>query len=432
MNKNDKIEPTVLKGTRDLLPSETVKRAQVMKKIENVFQQFGYQQIETPILSKAETILGKEQGESSKISYTFKDAGKRDVALPFDLTMPFARYVAAHWQELPMPFKRYQIQKVWRGENVQRGRLREFYQCDVDIIGSDSLLCEAEITKLIEQVFNKLKIKNIKIKVNSRKLLNQILNEFDVKDTEEAIRLIDKLDKIGANAVIKSLEQIGVKRADELIDLLLPAENNQKTLAKLSRFDTADIQKFIYLTGKLKVNQNKISIDPSLARGLDYYTGLIFEVVSPDSDLGTICAGGRYDNLTGIFSKQEFSGIGVSFGFERIMILLGELGLDKKTKLKAETLVTIFNDELMENSLKIYNLLIKAELPAEIYFESDKKLDKQLKYADKKNLSFAIIQGPDEAEKNEVIVKMLASGRQKKLPLDQLVGYIAEFYNAEQ
>ena len=200
-----RIEPTILKGTRDYFPADMSKRDKAMNVIKDTFRSFGYEQIETPILSRAETILGKEVGEDDqKMAYTFKDYGNRDIALPFDLTMPFARFVASNYQELPMPFKRFQIQRVWRAERPQRGRLREFYQCDVDIIGSDQLICEAEIAKLIFAVFDNLRIKNITVKVNSRKLLNEVLLGYGVDKSKlvKAIRLIDKLDKIGEKALL--------------------------------------------------------------------------------------------------------------------------------------------------------------------------------------------------------------------------------------
>ena len=199
----------------------------------------------------------------------------------------------------------------------------------------------------------------------------------------------------------------------------------------MQQFDLSEVNEFLDLARQLKIDPKKIVVDPSLARGLDYYTGLIFEVVSPGSSLGTICAGGRYDNLAGIFSKQEFSGIGVSFGFERIMILLDELGLIRTPKAKAETLVTVFDGNSLPGALKIYNKLINAKLPTEIYLENA-KLAKQLKYTDKKKISFVIVQGPDEAKNNQVLVKRMASGSQKLLPLDQLTGYISGFYDANE
>lgn len=427
------IEPTVLKGTRDLLPKDMVWRDKTMSVIAKTFKQFGYQPIETPILSKAETILGKTGGQSDeKLAYTFKDYGDRDVALPFDLTMPFARFVAANSQELPMPFKRFQIQRVWRAERPQRGRLREFYQCDVDIIGSKAIVCEAELTKLIASVFDRLEIKNISIRVNSRRLLNQILNSYGVDEakTTDVIRIIDKLDKIGDSEVIKLLEKIDIKNAKEILAQIKPLGSNEDTLTQLSDYDTDEINSYLAKCKLFGVDDSLIKIDPSLARGLDYYTGLTFEVVSTDSTLGTICAGGRYDNLASTFSKQEFSGVGVSFGFERIMILLDELGLIKNDVTGVSSLVTVFDEDSLDDSIGIYNTLISNRLSSELYI-GEGNLSKQFKFADKKKIPFVIVRGPEEREKDEVLIRRMSNGNEKRLPLSQLASYIGGFYEAE-
>lgn len=427
-----KIEPVILKGTRDFLPVDMSQRNRVLTTIKDVFEKFGYQPIETPILNYAETILGKDGENSQKMAYSFKDYGERDIALPFDLTMPFARFVAANWQDLPMPFKRYQVQRVWRAERPQRGRLREFYQCDVDIIGSKEVICEAEIAKLVTRVFDELKIKDIKIRVNSRKLLNEILLAFGVAEANvvPAIRLIDKLDKIGEGAVTKGLQDIGVKNAAEIIDVLKPAENNQTTLNQLGQYDTSDLEEFLRLCEEFSVEDGKIVVDPSLARGLDYYTGIIFEAMSADTSLGTICAGGRYDDLAGMFSSKDFSGVGVSFGFERIMMLMADLGLLSDGKPSSRVLVTVFDENSKNQAIKIYKSLLKANVPAEIYLD-DAKLSKQLKFADKKNIPFVVVQGPDELKSGELIVRRMSSGNQKTIPTSQLASYIAGYYEAQ-
>lgn len=431
MKKN--IEPSILKGTRDYFPREMDYRDNAMGIIKDTFKKFGYEQIETPILNRAETILGKESdGENQKMAYSFRDYGDRDIALPFDLTMPFARFVAANYQSLPMPFKRFQIQRVWRAERPQRGRLREFYQCDADIIGSDELVCEAEMAKLILTVFDSLKIKDIIIKVNSRKLLNQVLLDkgVDKNKLTDAIRLIDKLEKAGRREVISKLEKSGVKKAAQIVELLKPARDNTSTFKKLSGYDTSDLREFLDLCKDFDVDRSKILIDPSLARGLDYYTGITFEVVSSDSSLGTVCAGGRYDDLCGMFSDQNFSGIGISFGFERIMLLLEELKLIAKSSTNSKALVTIFDDASLEKSIGVYNTLISADIPAEIYLDKA-KLSKQLKFADKKGIPFVVIQGPDEEKAGEIIVRKMKNGNQKKIPKSQLASYIAGYYEAQ-
>lgn len=415
------IKPTILRGTRDFLPQQIIRRNAAMNTIKQAFEQFGYSPIETPILSPAETILGKYGDEGDQLSYSFTDRGGRKVALPYDLTVPFARYFAANYRDLPVPFKRYQIQRVWRAERPQKGRLREFYQCDIDIIGSKEILCEAEIAKIITVVFGRLNIQDFTIKINSRRLLNEILTSFNVSqdNTMPAIRIIDKILKIGDDAVISELQDIGIANAADLIKVLKPESTNDLTIKKLNKYDTSEINSFIDMCRQLSVPDNDILIDPTLARGLDYYTGLTFEVVNSGSNFGTICAGGRYDNLCGMFSEQSFSGMGVAFGFERIMLLLEERDKLNKITSSSQYLVSVFDEKTVSNSLSIYNELIKCNIPAEIYLGYD-KLSKQLKFADKKQIPFVIIQGPDEFEKGVFIVRDMATGKQSILSKDEL------------
>jgi histidyl-tRNA synthetase len=331
-----------------------------------------------------------------------------------------------------MPFKRFQIQRVWRAENPQKGRFREFYQCDVDIIGSDDIICEAELTKLMAEVFTRLKLKGVIIRVNSRRLLNEILADFGVAKAKlaPAIRLIDKLEKIGADKVELELAKIGVKDAREILQLLKPAADNQATLDKLEQYDLNEIKDYLAKIELFGVSPKTVIIDPSMARGLDYYTGLTFEAVYPGSDLGTICAGGRYDNLEGLFSKQEFSGVGVSFGFERIIILLKELGLVKNDVSGVSSLITVFNEDSLPDAIAIYNKLLSERLSSEIYLGGG-NLSKQFKFADKKKIPFVIVRGPDEQARDEVVIRRMSNGNEKRIPLSQLVGYIKGFYEAD-
>ncbi len=410
---NKKIEPTILKGTRNFLPAAMARRNQVMDIIKGTFEQFGYAPIETPILSPAETILGKYGDEGDKLTYSWKTMGDRQVALPYDLTVPFARFVAANYQDLPMPFKRYQIQRVWRAERPQKGRLREFYQCDIDIIGTRSLVCEAEIAKVIVTVFDRLKIDDITIKLNSRRLLNEVLGAYKVVPDKfvAVIRIIDKLDKIGEASVIEQIKELGVQNATKILEALKPAKTNEETLAKLKAYDTTELQTFLNYCRELKVPEENLEIDPTLARGLDYYTGLTFEVVSGAADFGTICAGGRYDDLCAMFSDKDFSGVGVSFGFERIMLLLEELELFSDDSPSSQALVIIFDGSSVNASLRIYSKLAKANIPAEIYLDSG-KLAKQVKFADKKRIP-------------------LENGKQKTLPVSQMAAYLKGYYEAK-
>ena len=407
-------------------------RNEVMNTIKGIFENFGYSYIETPILNPAETILGKYGTEGDQLTYTWMDRGERQIALPYDLTVPFARYVAANWRELPMPFKRYQIQRVWRAEKPQKGRLREFYQCDIDIIGTKSLLVEAEVAKIITLVFDKLKINDIKIKFNSRKILNEVLTRFGVEKEKaiDVIRIIDKLDKIGNDEVVNELKDIGVSDSKNLMKILSPEKDLVNTLNKFKDYNISEVSEFLKYCEDLGVDEKNLKFDPTLARGLDYYTGLIFEVVSESSDFGTICAGGRYDNLCAMFSDQDFSGMGVAFGFERIMLIVKEMQKERIATATSKALVTIFKDETKEDSLLIYKLLINGGIASEIYFQAD-KLGKQIAFADKKKIPFVIIQGPNEKEKNEVVIKRLDSGIEKNISLNQLTVYIKNFYELD-
>lgn len=332
-----------------------------------------------------------------------------------------------------MPFKRYQIQRVWRAEKPQKGRLREFYQCDIDVVGTKSLLVEAEVARVIVEVFTTLGIKDFKIKFNSRRLMNAVLEKFGVSaKAPEVIRSIDKLEKIGMKAVVAELEDLGVKEAEKMMALLAPMGSNEKTLKHFESFDASEISDFMSKAEAMGADEKYFEFDPSLARGLDYYTGLIFEVVIKDSDFGTVCAGGRYDNLTGMFevnapksASPELSGMGVAFGFERIMLYMEERGLLNDAASAAGVLVTIFDESMMDDSLDIYRQLIEAGVSAEMYFEPA-KLEKQLKYADKKGIPQVLVFGEEEKEKKVVLLKNMASGKQEALSIKELISRLKQ------
>lgn len=423
-----KIEPIILKGTRDFLPREMAKRLYVMDKIRRIFEKFGYDAIETPIICPAETILGKYGDEGDKLTYSFDDNGGRRIALPYDLTVPFARLVATNWRDIPMPFKRYQIQRVWRAEKPQKGRLREFYQCDIDIIGTTSLIAETEIAKVITEAFNALGFKNIKIKINSRRLLNAVLKAFSIPEGKivDVIRQIDKLDKIGEENVIFGIEELGINEGKEILDLLKPENTNAETFEKLGRYDLGELNEFFKYCKKFDIPEEMIKFDPSLARGLDYYTGITYEVASKDLDFGALCAGGRYDNLCGLFCNENFSGVGVAFGFERIMMGMETLNLLPDIGTNSKVMVTIFDENCVSESFKIYNLLLDAGVNSEIYPEPG-NLSKQFKYANKKNIPFVVILGPEEIKEGKVMIKSMITGKQKNIPVEQLTKYFSGY-----
>lgn len=416
MSKKAIIDPILLKGTREFLPQDMAKRDFVMDKVRESFKRFGYDTIETPILSPAKVLLGKYGDEGDKLTYQFKTAGDRHIALPYDLTVPFARLYAANWQHLPMPFKRYQVQRVWRAEKPQKGRLREFYQCDIDIIGTKSLIADAEIAKVTIEAFKAIGLEEIKIKINSRRLMNAILDSLDLKDDHlSIIRIIDKLDKIGKEGVEKELIKFGLsdKKVSELFKIF-----DEK---KFPGCDRSEIDDFLRLCDEFGIGE-KVEFDPYLARGLDYYTGIIYEVVDTKGEFGSLAGGGRYDDLCGLFCKEDFSGVGISFGFERIMLVLEELGQLKDISLSSKVLVTLFDESSSKDALSTLNLLTDTGIHAEVYPNPD-KLAKQFKYANKKQIPYVVVRGPEEQENNQVTIKDMDKGDQKTISIDELISF---------
>ncbi len=419
------IEPKILQGTRDFLPADMARREFVMNKIKDTFISFGYDSVQTPAIEYAETILGKYGDEASQLVYRFKDNGGRDIALRYDQTVPFARLVASNYKTLPMPFKRYQIGPVWRGDRPGKGRYREFYQCDVDIIGTKNLVAEAEIAAVIVKTFTALGFKDFVIKFNSRHLINSILENLNISTESQAgiIRILDKLEKIGRENVIEELVTLIDKSlANKLLNIISIDGTTKEKIELLEKYEVTEIKEFIEITRMFNIKEENLFFDPSLARGLDYYTGIIFEVFIPNLPIGAVCAGGRYDDLCSLFCGEQFSGVGVAFGFDRIMVAMEELGLLKNIILNAQALVTFFNDVTLASSIKILNEVQKAGVNAEIYFEPA-KISKQMKYADKKQVPFILICGPEEMSRNEVIIKIMKTGKQKTIPQNQISNY---------
>jgi len=380
--------PQTLKGFRDFLPKEALSRKWLIAKIVEVFEKFGFDPLETPALEYAQILMGKYGEEADKLLYQFDDRGGRNVALRYDQTVPTARVIAMY-PELAKPFKRYQLQTVWRAEKPQKGRFREFLQCDADIIGSTSPICDAEIIALVYFVMKNIGFTKFTILVNDRQLFGNT--------TLEAIRIIDKLAKIGKEEVKKQLSLKGFSQ--KLID---EVEKNQPT---------ENLQKIISYCENLGVDKNCLKFEPTLARGLDYYTSTIFEVVIEGFTAGSVCGGGRYDKLIGLFSKSDIPAVGFAFGFDRLLQAASDLKITPGITTNSKVLVTIFSDELVENSLKITSDLRNSGISAEIY-PDNKKLDKQLKYADKKKIPWVIIIGPDEAKLGTVVLKNLAKKQQ--------------------
>lgn len=387
------------KGFRDFLPSDAIRRKVVMDKIIAVFAKFGFDPLETPTLEYAKTLKGK-YGEEEKLIYEFKTRGGDLVALRYDQTVPLAR-VVAQYPNLPKPFKRYQIQPAYRGENPQKGRYREFLQCDADIVGEDAPLADAEILALVYEIYKSLGLEFL-IKINDRSLFVNI----------EPIYLssIDKLLKIGTKNVLKELKIKGLSSQNALNIL------NQIKLLKPSK----NLDDIVDFYTQLGYPQDSIKFDPTLVRGLNYYTGLIFEVV-PKSDpvYSSLCGGGRWDKMIGAFTGVDQPAVGFAIGFDRTIEVMKETGTLDTLQTNTKVLVTIFSSNLIKKSLGIVSCLRSKNINTEVWLDPTVKLDKQLKYADQKGIPYAIIMGPDEAEKNEVTLKSLKSQTQQKISLDE-------------
>lgn len=405
-----------LKGFRDFLPAEKRKRDFVVEKIKEGFELFGFEPLETPALEYASLLLGKYGEEADRLIYNFKDRGNRQIALRFDQTVPLARVALQYQEKLTKPFKRYQIQPVWRAEKPQKGRFREFLQCDIDTINTSNLLADGEIITCIISTAKTLGFKNIRMQINDRDIFKNLKPKY--------ITAIDKLPKIGKQRVIEELVQKGMN-----------AQSAQKTINSLEK--EKPTSRLLTLFKQLKNLGLKENIDfvfvPSLARGLDYYTGIIFELVSKDYKSGSLGGGGRYDNLIGNFFSKDINipAVGFSFGLDRVVEAMETLNIFP-FKIKSsitQVLITVFNKEYLKNSLQTAAFLRNNKINCEIYLNSAVSLDKQLKYADKKSISWVIIIGPDEAKENKVTLKNLTTKKQEKSSLEEAISKIKKTDN---
>jgi histidyl-tRNA synthetase len=451
-------KPSIPKGTRDFSTDEMLKREFIFETIKQVFRLYGYQPIETPSMENLNTLLGKYGEEGDKLLFRIlnsgdfltsvtdeelvrREAGKLssticEKGLRYDLTVPFARYVVQHREEIVFPFKRYQIQPVWRADRPQKGRYREFFQCDVDVIGSDSLLNEYELIKIVDDIFKRLRIATV-IKINNRKVLSGIAEFIGEADRITDITVaIDKLDKIGIEAVNSELSTKGLAagaistlqpvlqltgntgtKLDKLGKLLLNSETGLKGISELRTL-------FSYIKNS-SLNCD-VELDLTLARGLNYYTGAIIEVKSKEVNIGSICGGGRYDNLTGVFGMEGVSGVGISFGADRIYDVLNQLNLFNEIKVSStEVLIVNFGEVETQYALKILDLLHTLDVRTE-FFPDAVKLKKQMSFADAKKIPYIIIAGEDEIKNNSITIKIMSSGEQKKISLNDLNSFVKD------
>ncbi len=445
-------KPSTPKGTRDFSPNEMVRRNYIFDTIKQVFQRYGYLPIETPAMENLSTLMGKYGEEGDKLIFKILNSGDfkegvdlslnskqltnkiSEKALKYDLTVPFARYVVQHQHEITFPFKRYQIQPVWRADRPQKGRYREFYQCDADVIGSTSLLNEVDLVQMIDEVFTTLKVPAL-IKINNRKILNGIAEIIGEKEKIVTITVaIDKLDKIGIDGVNKELQENGL--SNEAIQKLQPLiEFQGTTLEKLnflkkllasSNIGLSGIEEVEYIfktINNLKLNSADIELDITLARGLNYYTGAIFEVKATIGTLtSSICGGGRYDDLTSIFGLLNMSGVGISFGADRIYDVMNELNLYPESVTESTKLLFVTFGEAEQNyCLPLLSIVRKAGLNSEIYPDANAKMKKQMSYADDKKIPFVVIVGSDEMESGLLSLKNMATGEQEKISIDNII-----------
>ena len=418
------IEPRTLPGFMELLPNEQILFEQMKQKIEKTYQKFGFLPLDTPILELSEILLAKAGGETEKQIYSFKK-GDTDIAMRFDLTVPLAKYVAKNYGNLSFPFRRYQIGKVYRGEKAQKGRFREFYQCDIDIIGDGELstINDAEIPSVIYNLIKELGFDDFTIRINNRKILNGLFEYINQKDNSvEILRIIDKIEKIGKDAVIEELEKIGVsKEATEKIIGFIEIEGT--TDEKLQKLQDLNIKNETFETGLKELTEvvhyirmfgvpdTNFKVDLTIARGLDYYTGTVYETfLNNYRELGSICSGGRYENLAEYYTDKKLPGVGISIGLTRLFYKLNELGLIKAEKTSMSDVLVIPMVEDLSKPIMLANSLREKDINTEIYLNDKVKL----KYADKLQIPYVIIIGEDEINSGVVSVKNMATGEEKK------------------
>ncbi|MDZ7793440.1 MAG: histidine--tRNA ligase [Spirochaetia bacterium] len=409
------IEPKILKGFRDFLPLEAAARKDIQHTLEKIFESFGFQPIDTPVLEYTEVLLGKGGGETDKQMYRFRDQGNRDVAMRFDLTVPFARFMARNENDLIIPFKRYHIDKVWR-ENTQRGRYREFTQCDFDIVGTDSFSADFEILLMMYRSFEALGISDITIKLNHRGIFNRFLELEGIQEkSTEIMRSIDKLSKLGPAKVRELLEaEIGLQAAEKILTYIQPKDNFLDTLAMITELsggenDESLRMKNLYEGFQRLGIQDRFFLDSSIMRGLDYYTGIVYETFFDKlPEIGSVCSGGRYNDLASLYTKTHLPGVGSSIGLDRLMAALEELGRAGSSAGSADIGVFCLDEKLSAYYHSLAEQFRREGLKCDVFYEQQ-KLGRQFKTAEKKGIPIALICGEDEQANSTVSMKDLTT-----------------------
>ena len=430
----EKVEPRTLPGFMELLPNEQIVFNDIKEKIQKSYERFGFLPLDTPIIEDAEVLLAKAGGETEKQIYRF-NKGENDLSLRFDLTVPLAKYVSEYYGELSFPFKRYQIGKVYRGEKAQAGRYREFYQCDVDVIGDGelSIIHDAEIPSIIYTTFKELGFEKFTIHINNRKILNGIFDEIGSTDkSTDILRIIDKIEKIGAQKVQEELIELGIaqKEIETIMNFIKISGTNKEKIETLKQlgikseiFNTGlnELEQVTNLIKVCGVPEKNFEIDLTIARGLDYYTGTVYETFLDEyKKLGSVCSGGRYENLAEYYTDKKLPGVGISIGLTRFFYQARKEGLIKSEKTSISKVLVLPMTDNLEKCMEIASKLREAKINTEIYLQ-DKKIKAKFKYADKLNIPFAIVIGDDEIANDKVTLKNMTTGEQETLPIEEII-----------
>lgn len=431
-------KPSILPGFMELLPAEQIVFNRMLDTIRRNYEKFGFVPFDTPTIEKSEILLAKGGGETEKQIYRFTK-GDTDLSLRFDLTVPLARYVAQHFSELTFPFRRYHIGKVYRGERSQRGRFREFYQCDIDIIGNGklSIINDAEIPSVIYSTFKELGLGDFTIRINNRKILNGFFSELGIDNPTDVLRIIDKLEKIGQDAVSRELEGLGLNRESigRIMEFIGIQGDNDRVISALQslKVDNEDYRLGVEELGKVlrfamgfAIPEQNLKVDLTVARGLDYYTGTIYETMLNDyPSIGSVCSGGRYDNLAEYYTNQKLPGVGISIGLTRLFYQLRETNViaANPASTLAQILIVPLDEEGTDYAIQAANTLRDAGLITEVYFE-ESKTDKKLGYANKLGIPYVIFLGSDEVATGELTLKDMSTGTQEKMALAKIIDKI--------
>ena len=437
--ENTKVTPRTLPGFMELLPNEQILFNEMKETIKKSYEEFGFLPLNTPVIELSKVLLAKAGGETEKQIYRF-DKGDNDLSLRFDLTVPLAKFVSMHYGELSFPFRRYQIGKVYRGERPQKGRFREFYQCDIDIIGDNELniLHDAEMPMVIYNTFKKLGFDDFTIRINNRKILNGFFASLNLSDPAEVLRIIDKLDKIGVDEVKNCLAEIGVSSAsiNKIIEFISISGSSDEKLASLKTLNIdnemfakgiEELEAVINGVRLFGIPENNFTVDLTIARGLDYYTGTVYETFLNDyRQLGSVCSGGRYDNLAEFYTDKKLPGVGISIGLTRLFYKLNELNAIKVSRESIAKVLVVSASSDISPCLPIATAFRTAGINTELFL-TDKKIKAKFKYADKLNIPFVVVIGEDEIANNTVTLKNMKTGEQLQVSIDEAIKIVNNY-----